>query len=291
LDLPDAGDAPFESGALLATPIEQEDEGQLETVLTHALTQAWISGATTPAAAQLTPAWLDEGLAYFMGTLWIEKHDGRKRALESLESGRSALALAEPSSPGENPGQPLAQATSPAYYRTKAAYVLWMLRDLVGDSALAAALRGYDQALNEPAAGNNSDSTDSRFEKLLERASNKDLSWFFQDWVNADKGLPDLAIDGVFPEAAEAGNTLVAVNISNAGYAGAEVSVTVSGMGGTVSKRAMVPGRGKTTVRILLIGRPAQVQVNDGSVPETGATVHIRTLDAAGSSSQQPTEP
>jgi hypothetical protein len=49
----------------------------------------------------------------------------------------------------------------------------------------------------------------------------------------------------------------------------------------------MVPGRGKITVRILLIGRPAQVQVNDGSVPETGATVHIRTLDGAASSSQQ----
>jgi hypothetical protein len=286
LDLPDAGDAPFESGALLATPIRQEDEGQLEGVLAHALTQAWISGAKRPA-----PAWLDEGLAYFIGTLWIEKHDGRKRALESLESGRSALALAEPSSPGENPGEPLVQAWSPAYYRTKAAYVLWMLRDMVGDSALSTALRGYDAALDAQAAAggssSNSASPDAKFEMLLERASNRDLSWFFQDWVNADKGLPDLAIDGVFPEAAEAGNTLVAVSISNAGYAGAEVSVTVSGMGGTVTKRAIVPGRGKTTVRILLIGKPSQVQVNDGSVPETGATVHIRTLGGADSSSQQ----
>ncbi len=154
------------------------------------------------------------------------------------------------------------------------AYVLWMLRDMVGDQALGAALRDYYERLNgliEPY---------ETFQKVVEHESKRDLSWFFADWVDADKGLPDLAIDGVFPEAAEAGNTLVAVGISNAGYAGAEVSVTVSGMGGSVSKRVIVPGRGKTTVRILLIGRPQKVQVNDGSVPETGASVHIRRLDA-----------
>jgi hypothetical protein len=294
LDLPDSGDAPFESGALLATPIKQEDEGQLEGVFAHALTQAWISGGETPAAAWPRPAWLDEGLAYFIGTLWIEKHDGRNRALESLESGRSALALAEPSSPGENPGEPLAQAWSPAYYRTKAAYVLWMLRDMVGDSALATALRGYDSALDQQVAGSSSSKLDnstagpdSRFEKLLERASNRDLSWFFQDWVNADKGLPDLAIDGVFPETAAAGNTLVAVDVTNSGYASAEVPVTVSSAGLPVTHRLIVPSRSKATVRILVVGKPTQVQVNDGSVPETGATVHIRTLAGAESSSQR----
>ena len=71
---------------------------------------------------------------------------GREKALEALESGRSALALIEPPSPGESSGQPLAQAISPVYYRTKATYVFWMLRDLVGDPALSAALRAYDPA-------------------------------------------------------------------------------------------------------------------------------------------------
>jgi hypothetical protein len=291
LDLPDPGDAPFESGELLATPVRQQDEGQLEGVLAHALTQAWISGGKSAAAAGPKPAWLDEGAAYFMGTLWIEKHDGRNRAMESLESGRSALALAEPSSPGENPGQPLAQAWSPAHYRTKAAYVLWMLRDMVGDSALSSALRGYYAALDGPATSGNSISPDSTFEKLLETGSNRDLSWFFQDWVNADKGLPELAIDGVFPEAAAAGNTLVAVDVTNAGYASAEVPVTVSSAGPPVTHRVIVPGRSKATVRILVQGKPTQVQVNDGSVPETGATVHIRDLVAADSSSSTQSNP
>ena len=55
-----------------------------------------------------------------MGTLWVEKQRGRTRALEQLEAGRAALALAEPASPGISAGQPLAIAISPVYYRTKA---------------------------------------------------------------------------------------------------------------------------------------------------------------------------
>jgi hypothetical protein len=284
LDLPDPDDAPFESGALLATPIRAEGKDQLEGVLAHALTPAWIAGAKAA-----PPAWLDEGAAYFMGTLWLEKQSSRTRALESLESARSALALAEPSSPGESAGQPLALAWSPAYYRTKAAYVLWMLRDMVGDGALSAALRGYYAALDEAGTSRESSSAspDSKFEKLLESASKRDLSWFFEDWMNADKGLPDLGLDGVYPEPAQAGNTLVAVDIANSGYASAEVPVTVSTSGPTETRRVVIPGRGKATVRILVLGKPTQVQVNDGSVPEIEATVHIRNLVAADSSSQQ----
>ena len=125
LDLPDPEDAPFETGALLVTAIRQATPDELDGVLAHALTHAWMSSPR---------AWLSEGVAHFMGTLWLEKQQGRKKALESLESGRSALALGEPASPGESSGQPLAQAISPVYYRTKATYVFWMLRDLAGDA-------------------------------------------------------------------------------------------------------------------------------------------------------------
>ena len=285
LDLPDPADVPFETGAMLGASIRAETEDQLEDALAHTFTHAWVSGS-----GQMPPPWLDEGVAYLIGTLWLEKKTGRTRALESLEAPRAALALAEPPSPGENPGQPLAQAYSPAYYRTKAAYVLWMLRDMVGDSALSSALSGFYAGLNDPAQTGDTpgtqDSPNSRFEKLLEHASNRDLSWFFQDWVNADKGLPDLSIDGVFPEAAQAGNTLVAVDVANSGYASVEVPVTVSAAGPPVTHRLIVPSRGKATVRILVPGKPTQVQVNDGSVPETEATVHIRTLAGAQSSSQ-----
>jgi aminopeptidase N len=243
--------------------------------MVHALTHAFLRSAK-----QAPPAWLDEGVARFMGTLWLEKQGGRTKALESLEADRQALALAEPSSPGESAGQPLRQAIAPAYYRTKAAYVLWMLRDIAGDTALSAALRAYD-----PAADQNGSGAPGEFETLLERNAHLDLKWFFADWVDADKGLPDLAIDSVFPTAAQAGNTLVGVNLSNAGYAAAEVPVTVRTAEASVTQRVLVPGRGKVVQRILIQGTPTAVQINDGTIPETEASEHVTDLTGAGDSS------
>jgi hypothetical protein len=271
LDLPDADDAPFETGALLAAPIHEGPPEQLQNILAHALTHSWM---------QSPRAWLSEGIASFMGTLWVEKQRGRTRALEELESNRQALALAEPASPGVSPGQPLELATLPIYYRTKATYVLWMLRDLAGDAPLAAALQAYDPAA-DASKGYLRDHGPGAFEKLLgQRGNGRDLSWFFADWVNADKGLPDLSIDTAFPAPAQAGNWLVGVNISNAGYAAAEVPVTVKSDSNSVTQRVVVPGHGKAVQRILILGKPTQVQVNDGTVPETQASVHVKKLES-----------
>jgi len=271
LDLPDPDDAPFETGALLATSVREAPPEQLQNILAHALTHAWM---------QSPRAWLSEGVAHFMGTLWVERQRGRTRALEELEANRPALALTEPASPGISAGQPLALATNPIYYRTKATYVFWMLRDLAGDAPLSAALRAYDPAA-DASKGYLHDQGPGTFEKLLEQASiRRDLSWFFNDWVDADNGLPDLSIDTVFPAPAGTGNWLVAVNISNAGYPAAEVPVTVRSDNNTVTQRVVVPGHGKTVQRILILGKPTEVQVNDGTVPETQASIHIKKLEA-----------
>jgi hypothetical protein len=273
LDLPDPDGAPFETGALLATGIRAATAEQLDTVMVHALARAWM---------QSPRAWLSEGVANFMNTVWLEKQGGRAKALETLEASRSALALAEPTSPGESAGQPLTQAISPIFYRIKATYVFWMLRDLVGDAALSAALRAYDPAAD--ASSEKSEPEKRQFEKLVEQASERhDLGWFFADWVDADKGLPDLTVDSVIPLAAQQGNTLLGVNLSNTGYAGADVPVTVRTNETTATQRVHVPGRGKIVQRILILGQPSEVEVNDGTVPETEASVHETkvTLSAA----------
>ena len=272
LDLPDPEDAPFETGALLATSIREAQPEQLQNILSHALAHAWI---------QSPRAWLSEGVANFMSTVWVEKQRGRTRALEELEASRPALALAEPASPGVSTGQPFALAISPIYYRTKATYAFWMLRDLAGDAALSAALRAYDPAADN-SKGYLRDQGPGTFETLLEQASvRRNLSWFFADWVDADKGLPDLTIDRVFPGRAQAGNWLVAVSISNAGYAAAEVPVTVRSDTNSVTQRVVVPGQGKAVRRILVLGKPVEAQVNDGTVPETQASVHVTHLDSS----------
>jgi hypothetical protein len=223
-----------------------------------------------------------------MGTLWTEKTRGRDQALGTLEAARPALALAEPESPGQSLGQPLAQAISPVYYRTKATYVFWMLREIAGAAALSAALRAYDPK-SDLSQGYGRDTGPSQFEKLLEQAGpRQNLAWFFTDWIDADKGLPDLSISSVFPAPAEADNWLVTVNIANTGYASAEVPVTVRSDTNTVTQRILVPARGTADQHLLILGKPTEVQVNDGTIPETQASVHVTKLtDARGSSSSQ----
>jgi hypothetical protein len=265
LELPEEADIPFETGAMLATPIRNAAPEVLEGVLAHALTHAWVMSPR---------AWLSEGVAHFMGTLWIEKQQGRERALATLDNARPALALAEPESPGAGDGQPLISCISPVYYRTKAAYVFWMLRDLVGDPTLSAALRAYDPA---------KDNAPDYFEKLIEQAGQRRaLGWFFNDWVYADKGLPDLAIDSVYPTPASVpGSYLVAVNVSNNGYAAVEAPVQVISGTTSVTQRVMIAAQSKSVLRILLQGTPTEVRLNDGTIPETQATIHSKTLDAA----------
>lgn len=270
LDLPDPDDIPWESGPFLAIPVRDGPPDQLSSVLSHSMTHAWMAPS---------PYWLNEGAANFMGTLWDDRQHHRDQALGTLEAGRQALALEEPSSPGDGAGQPLARATSPVYYRTKATYILWMLRDLVGDDALGAALRASNAVSRKSASDAGADSPQAFQEALKTAAPGKNLSWLFADWIDADHGLPDLTIDKVFPNAVQSGNWLVSVTISNAGYAAAEVPVTVRSETNKTTERVLIPARGTVTPRILVQGKPTEAQLNDGTVPETQASVHVLHLD------------
>jgi hypothetical protein len=49
----------------------------------------------------------------------------------------------------------------------------------------------------------------------------------------------------------------------------------------SVTQRVLVPARGKAVQRILIQGKPTEVQVNDGAVPETQASVHVTKLGDA----------
>jgi hypothetical protein len=194
--------------------------------------------------------------------------------------------MEEPSSPGVAAGQPLSRATSPVYYRTKAAYVLWMLRDVVGDDALGAALRASNDAIAAKA-----DPVQAFQTALKTYAPRQNLSWLFADWIDADHGLPDLTVDKVFPNAVQSGNWLVSVTISNAGYAAAQVPVTVRSATNTTTEQVLVPARGTVTPHLLVQGAPIEVQVNDGTIPETQASVHVTHLDQRSDAQAPSTQP
>jgi hypothetical protein len=266
VDLPEHGDAPFEDGTVLFTDVRSADPYKLGDTLIHSLTHLYFRSPYP---------WLQEGVASFMGSLWVEQNLGKDAAIQHLDNGRGALSLAEPGD-AASASQALVTARDPVYYRTKATYVLWMLRDLAGENALGRALREYQPG---------SDTTGTGFEQVLERASGKDLKWFFEDWVYHDRGLPDLSIAGVYPNKATApGTYIVAVDVANSGTAEAEVPVSVSSGTTTVMERLRIPAKSRISHRFVLPGQPAEVAVNDGTVPEVQASVHRQTLGVAAAS-------
>lgn len=292
---------PFEDDALLVTDLARTasttDPATLAPSLAHSLTHVWIHSSRP---------WIDEGLAQFASLLWTEHTAGRAAALSQLQDDARLLALAEPevpvfpngpaaigtlpqSSSSSNPDSPdhptptvsaagasLADATGDVFYRTKAAAVWWMLRGIVGDNTLKQSLQAYR---NNPKLDRDS----TGFEHTLEQISHQDLRWFFDNWVYQDRGLPDLSIVNVTPSQLETRNGLpsgwlVAVEVHNDGYAEAEVPVTVRSATATETHLLRIPGRSSASTRIVFAGTPQQVQVNDGTVPETQTGIHTRQL-------------
>src|SRR5208337_3271487 len=93
--------------------------------------------------------WVYEGLAHFAEAMYREQQGGRQAALDLLGLHRAAFLDSEKevgSAPDKNPGQPLISSFDETYYRSKAAYVWWMLRDMVGADALKQAIRNYKAA-------------------------------------------------------------------------------------------------------------------------------------------------
>ncbi len=279
LELPESGDAPFESAALLVAPLDDDEQRDgparidgIEMALAHSLTHAWLIAGKGDYDAR--PLWLNEGLACFIASLWLEKQHGHEAAMRLLEAGRQSLALEEPESPGASDGEPLATAYRPVYTRNKADYVFWMLRDVVGDGTLSAVLRAIPK-------GNNPADVEASFEQALtQAATGREINWLLADWIDADKGLPDFSIKGVYPgPGSTPGSWIVAVDLANSGYAAAEVKLTVSSDAHSENTRVFIPTRGKITPKVLLTGKPEEVRLNDGTVPETQATVHVKTIE------------
>jgi hypothetical protein len=252
-DLADPGAAPFEAGRVLLTPFSATDPKLLQIAMAHELTH---SAFASPRA------WIAEGLAHFAQAVYRERQDGREAALDFMGLHRSAIVEVEKSAaaPGGTVDRSLAATSIEEFYRSKAAYVWWMLRDMLGDDVLQRALAAYHP----------DEDNDPRYmQKLLEKISGRELQWFFDSWVYQDRGLADFRVASAFARRMSGGNYVSTVTVENLGAPGAEVPVTVRFEDDDVTQRIMVSGNDKAVIRIETPRKPMEVIVNDGSVPES----------------------
>jgi aminopeptidase N len=153
----------------------------------------------------------------------------------------------------------LVNTTSEELYRSKAMYVWWMLRDMVGEAALKKAIAAYRPE---------QDKEPSYMQRLIAAETKRDLEWFFDDWVYRDRGLPDFKIESAFPRKTMTDSFMLTITVDNLGSAGAEVPVIVKFKGGEVLRRLEVQAKNKAVIRVEVPGEPQEIVVNDGSVPE-----------------------
>lgn len=252
-DLPDQDAAPFESGAFLATALNSGSRVS-GLVIAHQLAHASVSSPRP---------WINEGLAHFAQALYLEQQKGRQAALDYITAHRAALRQPDTSdskATQNDAARSLINTNSEELLRSKAMCVWWMLRDMVGNAALKKAIQAYRPEEDKDA---------SYMPRLIAAQTDRDLEWFFDDWVYRDHGLPDFKVESAFSRKTLNNTYLLTITLENAGTAGAEVPVLIKMAHGEAAKRIEVRAKSKTTVRVETPAASQEIIVNDGSVPES----------------------
>jgi hypothetical protein len=257
--LPDPSAAPFESGNLLLAPLRPISNQARQLLLARALVHGSIVSPRK---------WISEGLARFGQALVRERQTGRVDANEFLAQVLPALirieraAASAPDAANRAERDSLINTNDELLYRGKAAYVWWMLRDIVGDAALTKAIAAYRPEQDRDAA---------YMQQLIEAqfTPRRNLQAFFDSWVYRDYGLPDLRIDATNARQTVENTYVVSVTVENLTRVWVETQVVVRDAKGNARlARLQVPGNAKNTTRIAFQGVPVIAEVNDGSVPE-----------------------
>src|SRR3984957_14629722 len=272
-ELTDPNAASFESGSFLLTPSSNLDSKNAGLIAAHQLTHAAFSSPRP---------WINEGLAHFAQALYLEHQSGRRAALDYMGLHRSSLSSVEREKQSQTTAprsedevnRSLVNTADEELYRSKAMCVWWMLRDMLGEAALKKAIAAYRPE---------QDKDPSYMPHLIAAQTQRDLEWYFDDWVYRDRGLPDFKIESAFPRKTLTNTFIVTVTVDNLGNAGAEVPVILKFTGGEVVKRLEVRAKSKATIRIETPRSPQEIMVNDGSVPESDVANNVFKLGSPAS--------
>jgi aminopeptidase N len=174
-------------------------------ILAHELAHQWFGNLLT--VANWSHIWLNEGFATYAFALWRE-HQGGDSAYRAAMRG-----LYRPDFEGTlyvRDSMDVSRFFGPTTF-SKGAWVLHMLRHVMGDSSFFHALRTY---VREFAYGN---VVTEDFQRICEREHGRPLDWFFKEWVYG-MSEPAYALD--WASAAQGADTMTVVTIRQTTGAG-----------------------------------------------------------------------
>ena len=147
-------------------------------VVIHEIAHQWFGNAVTE--SDWDDVWLSEGFATYFTLLYIEHAYGRDEFLSGLEDSRRRILEFDKQRPDyrvvHDNLSDMSQVTTGQIYQ-KGAWILHMLRGMIGDEAFWTGIRSYYRAHQDGHA------TTADFRREMERASGKDLRVFFDQWL------------------------------------------------------------------------------------------------------------
>ena len=170
-------------------------------VVIHEIAHQWFGNAVTE--SDWDDVWLSEGFATYFTLLYIEHAHGRDEFLSGLEASRQRVIEFDQQRPDyrvvHDNLNDMSQVTTGQIYQ-KGAWILHMLRGMIGDEAFWSGIRSYYRAHQDGHA------TTADFRGEMERASGRDLRLFFDQWLTRG-GL--VRLDGDWSYRADTGTLAV----------------------------------------------------------------------------------
>jgi aminopeptidase N len=161
------------------------EERMGEGVIAHETVHQWFGDSVTPASwAHL---WVSEGFATYFAAVYFGERDGPEAFREAMDGGRRSVIGSDASNRPVVDERPDLFGLLNSNSYPKGAWILHMLRSMLGDEAFFAGIRSY----YEDHAEGSADTEDVR--RAMEDASGEDLAWFFRQWAYSP-GFPRLKV-------------------------------------------------------------------------------------------------
>ena len=159
----------------------------MEGTVAHETAHQWFGDHVTQ--ADWPELWLSEGFATYFGHLYFEARDGEESFRARMEGSRRSYLASEVTDRAviDREEWDLFALLNANNY-PKGAWILHMLRGIMGDEAFFRGIRDYYDAFG----GANATSAD--FRSVMEAAWGVDLGWFFGQWLE-EPGYPVLGLD------------------------------------------------------------------------------------------------
>jgi aminopeptidase N len=170
-----------------------DGKGSLEALAAHEIAHQWFGDSVTQ--RQWHDVWLSEGFATYFCNLFFEHVDGRAVFVDRMRSDREDYLKAQRKEPRAIHDPSIAELPKllGAFTYDKGAWVLHMLRGIMGDHAFFAAVRDYYAAYRDRNAAT------GELRVIMERHAGQPLDWFFHQWI-FERGHPVFAMSWTWAE-------------------------------------------------------------------------------------------